>query len=86
MEDLKAESKPKINRNSDRLPVPNKFRRIERAIKNRDIERRNDGQAKGHGHFNIIGVAVWGGQAIYTPPRKKFKGWQRENRKYKKTA
>lgn len=85
MQELKNESKPKINRNNERLPVPNKFRRGLRTRKNRDAKRRNDGQVLGHGRF-IIGFSAWGGTAIFLPKRKKFKGWQRENRKYKKAA
>ena len=66
-----------------RLPAPKPFRRDVRARKNRDVTFRSDGKPMGSGR--IMGVG-WDGRAVYTPKRKKLKGWQRENRKYRKIS
>ncbi len=66
-----------------RLLAPKRFRRDVRARKNRDVTFRSDGKPKGSGH--IMGVG-WDGRAVYTPKRKKLKGWQRENRRYRKIS
>lgn len=82
----KNESLPKINRDTNPQSLPKQFRRLERARKNRYIKRRNDGKAIGSGLHNTIGLTMWDGRAIYFPRNKKLKGWQKENRKYNKTA
>jgi hypothetical protein len=72
--------KPSI---SKKVPIPKGFRRIKRARKNKDAKYRPDGKLLGTGR--IMGVN-WDSGAVYSPQRKKLKGWQRENRKYRKVS
>lgn len=90
MKNMENESLPKLNRNNGknekvRLIAPKFYRRDERARRNRNAKRRNDGKVLGSGMFTI-GLTKWDPSAIYIPRRKKIKGWQRENRKYRKIA
>ncbi len=90
------ESKKVLQKRAKKSPVkragvegikttPKMFRRAERARKNYLTKRRNDGKVvKSAGY--VIGMTVWGYEAIYAPGRKKLKGWQRENRKYSKIS
>jgi hypothetical protein len=66
-----------------RLPAPKRFRRDVRARKNQGAAFRPDGKPVGTG--KIMGVS-WDSRAVYTPKRKKLKGWQRENRRYRKIS
>lgn len=59
-----------------KLPVPKKFNRAKRTVKNANGTRRNDGSKIGGGF--AIGVGGWDGQAVFKPRNKKWKGWQRE--------
>jgi hypothetical protein len=66
-----------------KLPIPKGFRRGVRARKNNNVRYRPDGKPVGTGR--IIGVN-WDSGAVYSPQRKKLKGWQKENRKYRKIS
>jgi len=66
-----------------RLPAPKRFRRDVRARKNQGAAFRPDGKPVGTG--KIMGMS-WDSRAVYAPKRKKLKGWQRENRRYRKTS
>lgn len=68
------------------LRVPKHFRRMERSKRNAFGAKRNDGKTLGSAGFNVIGFNFWNPQAIHSPIKKKFKGWQRENRKYRKAS
>lgn len=81
----KNESLPKINRNTKQQSVPKQFRRLERARKNRDAPKKSDGKVKDI-FYTIMGLMNWHGQPIFFPKNKKLKGWQKENRKYRKAA
>lgn len=62
------------------IPVPKLFRRVMRARKNRDAERRNDGKAKHSGGFSM-GLS-FKASPMYSPPKsKKLKGWMKINKK-----
>lgn len=66
-------------RNENPLIVPKYFRR---DIRMRNRYRRgfkinSNGKPKGSSLFNIMGLTMWNGQAIYFPKRKKLKGWQK---------
>ena len=92
----KNEDLPKVNRNNGRtkqvvsLHIPKMFRRKERSRKNRDAKRRGDGKIlrSGNDFMSLTRFSNGGniGATHFYPPRKKYKGWQRENRKYKKAA
>lgn len=76
--------KQRVQKDGVKLLPPKMFRRQGRARKNRDFKRRNDGQAVGRMNFFQL---LHKGSPIFTDKRrKKFKGWQRENRRYRKAA
>jgi hypothetical protein len=79
---MTREAKPKLVK-IEKLPIPKFFRRLLRASKNKNGKRRNDGTPIGTGR--IMGFN-WDGRVIHFPPRKKLKGWQKENRKYRKIS
>jgi hypothetical protein len=70
------------------LITPKIFRRKERAIRNAVIKRRNDGKAVNSINHTLFRVSGDFNPLFlnYIQRRKKLKGWQRENRKYRKAA
>ncbi len=64
--------------------IPRPFRRIEVARKNQGT-RHTSGREKHRPIFAGLGK-VWDGSAIHAPKRRKLKGWQKENRKYRKIS
>ena len=69
-----------------KLLPPKMFRRLERTRKHGGVKYNNIRNTIGSNRFAIGFGKVWNPQAIYSPPNKRFKGWQRENRRYKKRA
>lgn len=61
-------------------------RRERRSYKHRhEVPYNNNRKPKGSSTFLKM-LQVWNDQAIHIPRRKKFKGYQREARRYKKAA
>lgn len=69
----------KILKREQNLIVPKCFRRDVRARKmyRRGYKINPNGLPKGSSRFNVIGISWWGSSAIYSPKRKKLKGWQK---------
>jgi len=69
-------------KNENPLIVPKYFRRMVRSIRKarRGFAYTNKRKPVGSSHFNVVGFNVWNPQAIFTPKRKKLKGWQKNRR------
>ena len=61
-----------------KLPIPKQFRRDVRARKSALRAKLSKGR-----FFMGVGKNY---MVVYSPPRRKLKGWQKENRKYKKVS
>lgn len=88
MKKTKKRKHPKVTTVEDgniRTMPPKMFRRKERSLRNRSFKRRNDGQQVNSNAF--FQMLAFTGSPIFTnSKRSKFKGWQRENRRYKKAS
>jgi hypothetical protein len=79
---MTRESKPKPV-TIEKLPIPKRFRRLVRAKKNKNVKYRGDRLPVGSGR---VMYTNWDGRVIHLPRRKKLKGWQKENCKYRKVS
>lgn len=79
MEKIKSEKQ-------NQLIVPKMFRRNTNAhlpLALRGVRKNNDGKFKGAKGFQM-GLKMWDDRAIFFPRNKKFKGYQKEARRYHK--
>jgi hypothetical protein len=65
--------------------IPRPFRRVEIQRKNQGT-RHTSGREKHTNRFFTGTGKIWDYSAIHIPKRKKIKGWQVENRKYRKIS
>jgi hypothetical protein len=82
-----------LSEKKGQLPVPKTFRRNPNAhlpLALRGTKKRNDGKFVSFGHYPFGGIGVRNmiNNQFLTEisKRRKFKGWQREARRYKKAA
>jgi hypothetical protein len=70
------------------MRIPKSFRRLERAAKNEDNPKKPNGKLSNRNNamMSILSGITTGGNPEFRPQHKKFKGYQRENRKYKKIS
>jgi hypothetical protein len=76
----------KVSKDGSKLLPPKMFRRMDRTKKHQGVKYNNNRTIVGSSKF-IVGFGnIWNSGAIYDPRRKKLKGWQKENRKYKQAS
>lgn len=76
----------RIEQDGIKLLPPKMFRRATRIAKHQGVKYTNKRDKVGSNRFNVGVASIWGASAIYSPKRRKFKGWQKENRKYRKAS
>lgn len=79
--------KPRVNKVEAQKPTPKAFEKKEKKSKHissrarRDYALKSNGKRVGFSRFGGgLGPAAQNDQAIYSPPRRKLKGWQKDHK------